>query len=82
MIASVTAWFAGSSIWWLIGGLLLSSVIPFTLIVIMPTNKKLLAPGLEKNSQVTRQLLSHWGKLHTVRNILSILALIIFLVMT
>jgi len=48
----------------------------------MPTNKKLLAPGLEKNSQVTRHLLSHWGKLHTVRNILSILALIIFLVMT
>jgi len=82
LIASVTAWFAGSSIWWLIGGLLLISVIPFTLIVIMPTNKKLLAPGLEKNSQVTRHLLSHWGKLHTVRNILSILALIIFLVMT
>lgn len=45
LIASVVAWFAGSSIWWLIGGLLLGSVIPFTLIVVMPTNKRLLTPG-------------------------------------
>ena len=80
LIASVVAWFAGSSIWWLIGGLLLGSVIPFTLIVIMPTNKKLLAPELDKNSEATRQLLSRWGKLHAVRSVLSILALIIFLV--
>ena len=80
LAASVVAWFAGSSIWWLIGGLLLGSVIPFTLIVIMPTNNKLLAPGLDKNSEFTRQLLSRWGKLHAVRSVLSILALIIFLV--
>jgi len=80
LIASIVAWFAGSSIGWLIGGLLLGSVIPFTLIVIMPTNKKLLASGLDKNSEFTRLLLSHWGKLHAVRSVLSILALIIFLV--
>ena len=80
LVASVVAWFAGSSIWWFIGGLLLGSVIPFTLIVIMPTNNKLLAPGLDKNSEFTRQLLSRWGKLHAVRSVLSILALIIFLV--
>ncbi|MGQ0593767.1 MAG: DUF1772 domain-containing protein [Gammaproteobacteria bacterium] len=75
----MAAWAAGSGVWWLIGGLLLGSVIPFTLLVIMPTNNRLVNPDLDKGSEFARQLLFRWGKLHVVRSVLSVLALIIFL---
>jgi small-conductance mechanosensitive channel len=35
---AVIAWLAGSSVSWLIGGVLLGLAVPFTLVVIMPTN--------------------------------------------
>jgi uncharacterized membrane protein len=78
-LAAVLAWFAGSSIWWLLGALLLGAVVPFTLVVIMPTNARLLSPDLDQRSAETQQLLEKWNQLHRVRSILSILALLIFL---
>ena len=36
LLSSLAAWLAGASLWWLIAGVLLGSVIPFTLIVILP----------------------------------------------
>jgi len=50
LLASVAARLAGATFWWLVGGLLLGAVIPFTLIVILPTNKQLLNPTLDKHS--------------------------------
>jgi hypothetical protein len=79
LLASVAAWLAGATFWWLVGGLLLGAVIPFTLIVILPTNKQLLNPALDKHSGQTGQLLARWGRLHAVRSILSALALLLFL---
>ena len=61
--------------------LLIFAVIPFTLIVIMPTNKMLLAPGVDKASPTTRTLLEKWGKLHGVRSILSFVAASLFLIL-
>ncbi|MFZ0859358.1 MAG: DUF1772 domain-containing protein, partial [Candidatus Sulfotelmatobacter sp.] len=55
------------------------SVIPVTHVVIMPTNKQLLNPALDKRSAQTGQLLSHWGKLQAVRSLLSTMALLLFL---
>ena len=78
-VCAIGAWLAGASVWWMIGGILFGSVIPLTLVVIMPTNKQLLAPTLDKGSQRARELLSRWGKLHVVRSVLSGLALVIFL---
>src|SRR6516225_12468632 len=40
LLSSLAAWLAGATIWWLIAGLLLGSVIPFTLVGILPTNKR------------------------------------------
>jgi hypothetical protein len=77
--ASVVAWLAGAPSWWLIGGILLGSVIPFTLFFIMPINKELLSPSLDKGSDRTNQLLLRWGRLHAVRSVLSTSALLIFL---
>jgi hypothetical protein len=79
LLSSVAAWLAGASFWWLVAGVLLGSVIPFTLIVILPTNKRLLDPTLDKRSAEAERLLSRWGRLHAVRSVLSGLALLIFL---
>src|SRR6266542_6958375 len=77
-IAGISAWFLGAPRLWFVGTVLIFAVIPFTLIVIMPTNKKLLDPGLDRASEVTNQLLQDWGKLHAVRSNLGIGASVIF----
>src|SRR5713226_5248975 len=78
-VFAVAAWLAGAGLWWLIGGALLGLVVPFTLFVIMPTNKRLLSSTLDKESDETRGLLDRWNRLHAVRSVLSTLALVIFL---
>jgi Domain of unknown function (DUF1772) len=47
LLCSIAAWVAGATFWWVVAGALLGSVIPFTLIVILPTNKLLLSPTLD-----------------------------------
>jgi len=42
LASSIAAWLCGATFWWLVPGLLLGTVIPFTLIVILPTNRQLL----------------------------------------
>ena len=79
LLASFAAWLAGSGFWWLVAGVLLGSVIPFTLIVILPTNKRLLSPELDRRSAEAERLLARWGRLHAVRSVLSGLALLLFL---
>jgi Domain of unknown function (DUF1772) len=79
LISSIAAWLAGASFLWVVAGALLGSVIPFTLLVILPTNKQLLSPALDKRSTETERLLARWGTLHAVRSVLSGLALLLFL---
>lgn len=79
LLSSVAAWLSGASFWWLVAGVLLGSVIPFTLIVILPTNKRLLSPTLDRRSVEAERLLARWGALHSVRRVLSALALLLFL---
>ncbi len=79
LVASLTVWLAGETLWWLVAGVLLGSVIPFTLIVILPTNKLLLSPKLDRPSIEAERLLARWNALHAVRSVLSGLALLLFL---
>ena len=79
LLSSVIAWLAGATLWWLVAGVLLGSVIPFTLIAILPTNKRLLSPELDRRSAEAERLLARWGRLHAVRSVLSGLALLLFL---
>ena len=79
LLTSIAAWLAGATYWWLVAGVLLGSVIPFTLIVILPTNKRLLSPTLDRRSAEAERLLTRWGRLHAVRSFLSGLALLLFL---
>jgi len=79
LVSSVAAWLAGATFSWLVAGALLGSVIPFTLIAILPTNKQLLSPTLDRRSAETERLLARWGRLHAVRSVLSAVALLLFL---
>ena len=77
-LSAVAAWLMGASVWWIVGGVLLVAVIPYTLIVVFPTNNKLLDPAIDKNPDLARRLLIRWGRLHTVRSVMSLAALLIF----
>jgi len=79
LLSSIAAWLAGATFWWLVAGVLLGSVIPFTLIVILPTNKRLLSPELDRRSAEAERLLARWGALHAVRSVLSGMAMLLFL---
>ena len=63
---------------WLVGSIVLLANWPFTLFVIMPTNKRLLAMPLEDAGAESRRLLLRWGKLHNVRTALGSVAAMVF----
>ena len=77
--AGLLSWWIEGKVLWLIGTMMIFAVIPFTLIAIMPTNRRLLDPSLDRSSQDTRRLLQKWGTLHAVRSILSLAASCVFL---
>jgi hypothetical protein len=79
LFAAVAAWAQGRGVGVLIGGLLLGLVIPFTLVVILPTNQLLLDPGLDRGSAEAGALLARWGRLHAVRSAVSALAFLVLL---
>ena len=79
-LAAIVAWLLGAPAPWLVGGLVLGAVIPFTLIVILPTNKRLLDPSLDKDSALAEQLLHRWATLHAVRSALSLASFLLFLI--
>jgi len=69
----------GGSGAWALAAALIFAVIPFTIVVIFPTNTRLLEPGRDRRSAETRQLLESWGRLHAVRSALSLVAAIVFI---
>jgi hypothetical protein len=83
LAAALGAWALGAGRAWLLGGLLLGAVVPFTLLVIFATNDQLqrLDPGTEGDLDRARVLLERWNRLHAVRSLLSFTALVTFLVL-
>jgi Domain of unknown function (DUF1772) len=77
-LSGIAIWLISGDIMWLVAAIFIGAVIPFTFIIIMPTNQKLLASERDLNSAETRELLVKWGKLHAVRSILSFVALVIY----
>jgi len=63
----------------IVAGLLLGSVVPFTLFVILPTNNRLLDPTLDPKGAELPFLLTKWGRLHAVRSVLGGVAFVILL---
>lgn len=79
LLAGAAAWLMGAGTWWLIAALLIGFVVPFTFVVIMPTNHRLLEQGRDLTSAETRALLERWGMLHAVRTGFSLIAAAIYL---
>jgi hypothetical protein len=67
--AAIACWAAFGSIAWLAGGLALGALVPFTLLVIRPTNTRLLADAVDVDADA---LLARWGRLHAVRTVVSL----------
>lgn len=76
--AAVVAWLSGLGLGWLVGGVLLASVVPFTLFVLLPTNNTLLTTAPGDASETVSRLLNRWGQLHAVRSLLSSAAFLLF----
>lgn len=77
LLSGVMAWLLGASIWWLAAALLIGSVVPYTLLVVMPINHKILESDRDLSSVETRELLQKWARLHGVRTTLSLVASVI-----
>ena len=73
-LAAIGAWLAGARIGWLGAGVTLGLIVPYTLVVILPTNKRLLDRGLSPDAPEARQLLRRWTALHAVRTALGLAA--------
>ena len=78
LLAGVGAWYQGAGLGWLVGALLLGALIPYTLVVIMPTNRRLLDPTLDDRSGEARELLSRWGRLHALRTVVGVAVFVAF----
>lgn len=79
LLASIAAWLAGANLLVAVARAVLGSVIPFTLLVILPTNQQLLSPSVDARSGPIGPLLGRWGRLHAGRSVLGGLALVLYL---
>jgi Anthrone oxygenase len=64
---------------WLVGALLIVAPWPYTMFIIMPTNRVLKSTPPEQASDQTRDLVRQWGRLHGGRSVLGLLAVAAFL---
>jgi hypothetical protein len=67
LLASIAAWVESRCLVVLGAGVVIGLAIPYTLLAILPTNKRLLDPGLDPRSAEAVALLRRWGRLHAVR---------------
>ena len=73
------AWWQTHDWRWLAGALVLVANWPYTFIIIMPVNRTLDATPPHDANAATRALIERWGRLHSVRTGLGVLAAAIFL---
>jgi len=78
-LLALVAWNEGASDNWLVAGLLLGAVVPFTFLVMWPTNRQLYDARTYSTDEAAMELLRRWGWLHSVRAALSLGALVTML---
>lgn len=72
-------WLVSGNAIWLIGALLILANWPYTLIAIMPVNKKLEETPRAAAGPETRALIRSWGARHAVRTLLGAASMLVFL---
>ena len=73
-VAGMSTWALGGGLGYLAGALLLLAIVPFTLLVVSPTNKLLLDLHAKGEVGNARALLQRWNRLHAIRSALSVAA--------
>ena len=76
--AGLLGWYSLRDWQWMAGSLLLLANWPFTMLVIMPTNTRLMAMRPQQAGAESRDLLRRWGGLHGVRSLLGAAASLLF----
>ena len=78
-LLGLLAWWQTGNWLWLLGAVVLVANWPYTLIGIMPVNRRLLATKPEEANAVSTALFAQWGALHGIRTGLGLSATVIFL---
>ncbi|RXR31154.1 DUF1772 domain-containing protein [Sphingobium fluviale] len=77
-VCGLAAWYLSRDWRWIAGSVALLGNWPFTLLAIMPTNKRLKAIRPDPAGPESRTLLIAWGKLHHVRSVLGLISTLLF----
>jgi hypothetical protein len=78
-IFGLVAYFSALDWRWLLGALVLLANWPYTIFVIMPTNRRLMDTPPDCATAETRRMVERWGALHAGRSALGLVATLIFL---
>ena len=78
ILGLVAAWQARDGRW-IVGAFLILANWPYTLLAILPTNKKLEAVALDAAGPTSRAMIETWARLHAVRTSLGIAASLAYL---
>jgi Domain of unknown function (DUF1772) len=73
------AWWQAGDWRWLAGGIAIISAWPYTLLVIKPTNDRLLATDPADAGLQVRALIEKWGRLHAGRTAIGVVTTVLFL---
>jgi Anthrone oxygenase len=78
-IFGLVAYFSALDWRWLLGAVVLLANWPYTIFIVMPTNRHLMDTPPEAATAETRRMLERWGALHAGRSALGLVATLIFL---
>jgi hypothetical protein len=78
-VLGFVAWWQAPDWRWLAGAIVILSAWPYTLIVIKPTNDRLLATDPADAGPPVRALIEKWGWLHAGRSAIGVLTTVLFL---
>jgi hypothetical protein len=78
-LLGVLAWWQTNNSAWLLGAVVIIANWPYTLLIMMPTNNKLMAVDPAHSGPTSRAILEKWGTLHAIRTALGFASTFIFL---
>ena len=72
-VLGVVTWWDVRGWQWLAGALAMLANWPYTLVIMAPLNKRLMAMAESDAGQATTEMIRQWGRLHAVRTVLGVI---------